>query len=243
MLHFWSDRARRGFSALVVVIASGFVLLLSPTDGSALTIFSETFDQATAPFGPGGWQIGIPVPPEADEASWNAAQFSGAAAGDPASFVGIQALGGNGNDTPVGSFQTGFGIVLEVSTLGYTEATIEFDYRTVGLLNEFRAGYLVAPSPFSGPNDTADFRGGAYDPSNFTLLATGTSNYFSNSGVLSLPANEANVIVAFWAAETSPEGLENRAKVDNVFINVVPEPGTALLFGLGLAGLGMQRRR
>ena len=232
---------RRLAALITATTVSLFVFgltLSSPAE--AVPAFSETFDQATAPFGPGGFQIEIPVPPEADEAGWNAAQFSGVAAVDPATQIGIQALGANGNDTPVGAFITGSGLVFEVSTLGFNAATISFDWRTVGLLNEFRAGYLVAPSPFSGPNDTADFRGSAYDWSNWTELASGTTNFWNASGELSLPAGEANVLVAFWAGETSTDGLANKAKVDNV--RVVPEPGTALLLGLGLVALGSRKR-
>jgi hypothetical protein len=102
----------------------------------------------------------------------------------------------------------------------------------------------VAPSPFSGPNDTADFRGGVYDWANWTQLASGTSNFWHPTiveiGELGLPANVENVLVAFWSAELT----ETRtAKVDNVLVTLIPEPGTALLVGLGLVALGARRRR
>ena len=216
------------------------LMVITPSVSSAF--FSENFDQATAPFGPGGIQYGIPVPPEADYDNWHGAQFSGSTSVDPATVIGIQAVGANGNDTPTGVFQSGYGLVFEISTLGMTDVTIEFDYRTVGLLNEFKAGYLVAPSPFAGQNQTADFRGGAYDAANWTLLNPGsTQNEWLSSGALTLPGGEENILIAFWADTLTPEGELNHAKVDN--IRVVPEPGTALLFGLGLAGLSLNRRR
>jgi hypothetical protein len=95
MLRSPFDRVRQLLFALTALISFGLGVATPAAATSAPAVaFSETFDQATAPFGPGGFQAGIPVPPEADEAGWNAAQFAGAATGDPAIQVGIQALYG-----------------------------------------------------------------------------------------------------------------------------------------------------
>lgn len=249
MLRSPFDRVRQLIFTLTILTTFGLGVAAPAIAGSSAVIaFSETFDQATPPFGPGGLQFGIPVPPEADSSGWHAAQFAGAAALDPATQVGIQAVGANGNDTPTGFFNTDFALVFEVNTLGYQKATIEFDWRTLGFLtNEFRAGFLVAPSPFSGPNDTADFRGGAYDWANWTELLSGSSNFWhpSNEGLppgelLMLPGNVENVLVAFWSEEVTEK---RSGKVDNVVVTLIPEPGTALLLGLGLVVLGARKGR
>jgi hypothetical protein len=221
-----------------VALVAGLILGLAGP-AAALNMFSETFDNAES-HGPGGFAVGIPVPPESDSDGWNAALFEGDVYVDPSTLVGTQKLGANGNDTPVGATMDDAGLVFEVSTLGVGVATLSFDWRTVGMASPdgTRIGYLVAPSPFSGPNDTADFRTGAYAWSNWTELVFGKDNNW-HSESFALPAGEENILVAFWS-DVDGGGAGNKSKFDNVL--VTPEPGTALLFGMGLGALALRRR-
>ena len=71
----------------------------------------------------------------------------------------------------------------------------------------------------------------------FTNLATSatTSNTFND---LVLAVTTSDVFT-----EVTPRGQDGGSMyVDNIQVSVVPEPTTALLLTLGLAGLGIRRR-
>ncbi len=57
--------------------------------------------------------------------------------------------------------------------------------------------------------------------------------------IFALPSGVSDLLVAFWL----DNGEGDLAKIDNILITAVPEPTTLLMIGLGLAGLGLHRRR
>lgn len=227
--------ARSGL--LVAVIALGS---LAGSAAQAITLFSETFDQASGFPLLGDQKFGVPVPPDADEPGWNAARFENLFV-DPTADVGLQEFGGGGNPTPVGLVEDDAGLYFEISTIGLTDVVLEFDWRTFSATggDRFRAGYIVGSSPVLDPGTgAADFRSGALAWSNWTQLVEGKDTTFNHESFL-LPSGQANVIIGFWL----DNGEDDFGKFDNVVVTAVPEPTTAVLVASGLGWLAGRRRR
>lgn len=104
---------------------------------------------------------------------------------------------------------------------------VDFSSHVPGTLNLLG----LAPS-FVTPSELATF--------SFTGIAHGTSivdlfvNDLIGDIILTNPETGENEIVSFFITDIATEGAA---------VNVVPEPGTLILLGAGLAGLAVWRRR
>ena len=122
---------------------------------------------------------------------------------------------------------------LSLSTLGYENISISFRYR--GLNTEAHDILRILYAADSGFSTAAIF----------TLENHG----WTTVNFLALAADNANLFRFRLRTNVSEGAIGNNegALIDNVVVrgDLIPvsEPGTAALFGLGLAGLGYARRR
>ena len=249
----------RSLRPLLILAFTG--LLASPA--LAVSIFFEDFNGYTSfpTTNPNGDFVntGLPKPAEGSDQTWYGARFedSGSTAssinddlfvqkcGDFTGF-NCQSASGSGNKTPVGRFEDDAGIMLQISTVGYSDVTLNFDWRTflAETTDRYRVGYIVTSSAIplmtlAGEGGFADLRTGPYAWSNWTQLMSSTaSSPFQASPTFNLPSGAAYLYVAFWM----DDGEGDNGKLDNVHIQgtLVPEP-SALLLLAPLAWLAVRR--
>jgi hypothetical protein len=230
-------------------------LALVALPSSAVTIFSEDFDGYTSfpdsDIG-GAANFGLPLVSEGADSIWYAIRFQSAETNcSPVSTqscdVSVQEVGSSTtsplNYTPVGRFEDEAGLVFNVSTLGLTSVTLDFDWRLFAAAgsDNLRVGYYVGDI---APYATSSFLHaltGTYAWSNWTALSppAGLQSDSFHHETYSLPSNQPDVWVAFWL----DNGEGDFGKIDNIAVTAVPEPASALLLGLGTALVASRRRR
>jgi hypothetical protein len=169
-------------------------------------------------------------------------------------IVGVQEIGGTlggiANNTPLGMFEDDAGLLLNVSTLGYSNITLSFDWRTFNAesADKVTVGYFVGTLPTFAPDRTLDLTSGAYSWSHWNQLMSqqgGGVWHLGQTLDLTLADNASSVWIAFWMNN----GEGDIGKIDNVTLKgtsvaAVPVPGALWLFSSALAGLaGLRRRR
>jgi hypothetical protein len=249
-------------------------LALGSTAARAETVlFSETFDHITTGYtnlscGSGcshQAQTGVPTNDgrtgigadnggmnHADEDWWAARFQSGGSS--VASDVGVQQIGGTQggvtNNTPLGMFEDDAGLLFNVSTLGYSDITLSFDWRTFNAESNDKVtvGYFIGNLPAFGSSRTQDLTSGTYSWSQWTQLLSqeGGGVWHQDQTLdLALADNTSSVWVAFWLNN----GEGDIGKIDNITLTgtsltPVPVPAAFWLFSSALAGLaGLRRRR
>jgi hypothetical protein len=245
--------ARAGWS-----LAAGLALALSAHGAAAVTLFAEDFDgytQFPVQYPTGDYvNTGLPKISEGADETWYGVRFAGGGLGTPGGTdadLAVQRYGdsfdgtGPGNQTPVGRFEDDAGLILQISTVSFTSATLEFDWRTFSTSSSdlVRVGYFASATPISftsfGGGGYLDARTGTYAWSNWTqLMADGQQGSFEHES-FSLPTGVAYLYVAFWM----DDGEGDFGKLDNVLVTALPEPGMLALVAAGLAAVAARRRR
>lgn len=141
-------------------------------------------------------------------------------------------------------------VAISPSYLGYTSINIDFASLsafggTLTLLDPGppgEYGYSIGPVTVTGQMDLVN--------TNPFLSVTNQPFGFSNpsaSGTLFVDTNVAIALDGITLGSIDPDGPGGAdplvLKGDFLFEGVVPEPGTAILLGLGLAGVASSRRR
>jgi hypothetical protein len=184
---------------------------------------------------------------------WWAARFQ-SGGGSIASDVGVQQIGGTlggiSNNTPLGMFEDDAGLLFNVSTLGYGDITLQFDWRTFNAESNDRVtvGYFVGSLPSFDSGRALDLTSGPFSWSQWTPLLSqqgGGTWHIDQTFDLAAADNASSVWVAFWMNN----GEGDIGKIDNITLTgasltQVPVPAAFWLLSSGLAGLaGLRRRR
>lgn len=255
---------RAGFAALALGCVGG------PAFG--VTLFHETFDGYTA--FPAQQPVGDAVNPglakvaEGASETWYGVRFEQTGCfsnctpkeGTASSIDGdlfVQRYGdsfngqGPGNQTPVGRFEDDAGLILQISTVGFTDALLSFDWRTFATdrADEVVVGYFASDTPIAftshGGSGYLDARSTGPNPGlswgHWTeLMRDGQQASFASES-FALPDDVAYLYVAFWL----DDGEGDYGKLDNVRItaNAVPEPSALALLALAAAVRAARLRR
>ncbi len=248
---------------------SAFVLLLiffGAGSASAVTIFSETFDGYT--YFPDEFpandpiNFGEPLQSEGADNDWYGARFEAPdspVVGDPIEDIrldiGVQKFPGGTGTGPVGRVGDDAGILFRIDLTNVSEATLAFDWRmfSVGSSDKLVVGYYEGDDLGFGPTtpivDFVAAQGGHgnavtwWQNSWTEVIRDNQGSSWSTESDIALAVGGV-VWVGFWI----DNGDGDFAKIDNITVGVtgatnIPEPGTALLLGVGLLGLAGRRSR
>ncbi len=242
--------------------------LSAANNAQAVTLFSENFEGYSSfpnfdpfldPVNSGIAKIG-----EGAQQTWYGARFDGSGSnllsidGD----LAVQEFGGgilSANTSHTGRVADDAGMLFKISTVGYSNVNLSFDWRTflvgttdrivvgyhVGSITDFGADFSGSACAGNGENGCyADLRTGANSWANgWTELMRESASNSWNSENFALAAGESEVWVAFWM----DNGNGDYAKFDNVLVTATPVPEAdtyaMLLAGLGLVGYSVSRRK
>ncbi|MBY0398722.1 PEP-CTERM sorting domain-containing protein [Myxococcota bacterium] len=130
--------------------------------------------------------------------------------------------------------------VVALDSVSIDNSSLTNQVGATGVLNLF--GQFNIATVMSG--DVSGLLPGniAFGPQSASSLDSAASGLLGVSGdTLTLALTGVNI--ARFAQLANPSGPDVIVKADFTFVGIVPEPGTAILIGLGLGGLAATRRR
>lgn len=215
---------------------------------------------------------GLPLRSEGAKEIWYGARFEGdgATGASVSGDLAVQNYGSinrhddpNRNYTHVGRFEDDAGLVFRISTTGYTNVQLGFDWRTYNVesTDVVRVGYRLSNPGFgtcTGSGESgclADLRSGAGQWTSWTEFTLsdaatagsprGNNNSWLHESFL-MPAGAAEIWVAFWL----DNGEGDIGKIDNVVVTAtavvpgpVPLPAAVWLLGSAMVGIAVVARR
>lgn len=268
-------------AAMVSAFCLSLVFMLSAPVASAATILLQEDFEGITGFGGGGdpQLFGVPTTNGSSDANgttigdadndWYAARFEQPNGGAIWQDVGAQQFGGGSNPSIVGLVEDDAGLLIRIDTTGFTDVTIDFDWRTfsAGSSDKFVFGYYIGDlmaavpgSQFDASSRSFNLQNTAHDPANgadgvwnwnpqnagnagdwIELMRATASNTWSPETFSLTGAGNGEVWIAFWL----DNGENDFAKFDNIVVSasVVPLPGAVWLFGSTLGLLVTLRRK
>ncbi len=250
-------------SCLILIILG---LTVGKTNVHADTLFSENFEGYSSfpDQNPSGDFInaGIPKTSEGAVGKWYGGRFETPDNGTIDSDLAVQKFGGGTNNTHTGRFADDAGLLFNISTLGYQDVKLSFDYRTFLAESTDRivAGYYLGELNFgtcAGNGESGcyrdflnqDFGGNQGNAENWwstqwTQILSDRDNSWKSLNDVALPSNQEDIWVAFWL----DNGNGDFGKIDNIKVlaNVVPEPISSALYLIGggtLTALRLKRKQ
>ncbi len=227
---------------LLTVVGILTVVLMLNTKAEAVILLQEDFNTGS------GTTVGVPTITNGADNDWFGARFQ-TGAGATSADINVQSQGSSTDQ--YASFEDDAGILYNISTVGYVDALLSFDWRTNGTESgdTFTYGYFVGTISGFDAFRTIDLTS-PVDPANFTNwtgFALGTAGSFTNQ-TLTLPGGQSSIWIAFWLND----GNGDEGRVDNILIDgnlganagAVPEPASMMLLGSGLLGvLGIRKKK
>ncbi len=266
-------KSKRSFSKFLLMFSFAIIFAVA-TAGQAgaqtETLFWEDFNGYSYTQD----NAGIPKISEGADEVWYGGRFEQPQYGGGFNNdLAIQAYGGSTNPTPVGRFEDEAGLLFNISTLGYTDVDLSFDYRTfsAGTHDRLVAGYYVVGEEYDPTNNPGefnaelnfgpctgegeagcfrdfyndDFGGVQNDAVNWWDDQWHEVERYVGNTFQSMTVSLPDEEASIWVAFWLDNGENDYGKIDNIHVQatVVPEPISSTLFLVGAATLGYRRFR
>jgi hypothetical protein len=257
---------KKAGKSLTAVVVCLFVFAGASAHAQSTNLFQEDFEGYTSfpDQNPAGDFInsGIAKTSEGAQEIWYAGRFETPDNGTIDSDLAVQRIGGGANNSHTGRVADDSGLLFHISTLGFNEIKLSFDYRTFLAESTDRlvVGFYTGSLNFgscTGNGEAGcyrdflnqDFGGNQTSAENWwntqwTQIVRDQGNTWKSVNNYVLPSNTQDIWVAFWL----DNGNGDFGKIDNIRVaaTAVPEPVSSVLFltgGLMLATVRMRNNR